>query len=215
MIWLFFLLLIFQVIAYPILALKLIQGIINKDKPKAINSLKWLFLLLIFSGLVFEKIPGAKYFWYPIEAVESKFYTNELTGKSFILGEPIFEWHSDRAFNGDGHSIEVFELSPKQIDYFQNPVSDFYTKFPLDKLRKGWITKKWRKTPLNKEDETAYNFAVPYEISSHFNLNEIINENNNFYAYQCKMHTEEIIGNIDFYIISPERKLIVLINHNT
>lgn len=79
MMWVYILFLLVQIIGYPIVGFRLITGIIKKDKVKIRNSLKWSLFLIVFSGLVFEKIPGSKYFWYPFEVITSKSYTKKLS----------------------------------------------------------------------------------------------------------------------------------------
>ena len=215
MIWVYITFVLIQIIGYPIVVFKLITGLIKKDRVKVINSMKWSFVLIIFSGLVFEKIPGSKYFWYPFEVVNSKIFTKKLTGESFNLGDPIEEYHSERAFNGDGYSIDIYELNSQQNMYFESPNPEFYTEYPAEELREDWETNRWEKTPLKKEDMPAFCVAVLYRNKVQIDLNEIVNEDGNYYAYQFFRHNEVIIGNVDFYIISPKRKLFILINLNT
>lgn len=107
----FLIFLLVLLIAYPVVLLKLGHAIIKKNSLKSKKFTKQLILLLLFSGFVFRGLPGSNIFWWPFESIDSKIYTKQLTGSSFILKEASIEWHSQQHFNGDGSSIYQRELS--------------------------------------------------------------------------------------------------------
>ena len=219
MIWIYLIFLLIQFIAYPILLIKFIRAIFNKDRSKIKIVSIWLLALLFFSGLVFKILPGSKYFWWPIEAIESKSYTKNLMGISFILPEPIYEFDSGRDFFGDGSSLTIYELEERVIENLVTSDSIFFSQYPKQGIRSDWGIEKWTKTPLSSEHQDAYYFASQVDNSSKYNLNEILTEDGNYFAYKYYLSSfstiEKHYMNIDFYLISPKRRILIVINVNT
>ncbi len=219
MIWIFIIFLLIQVIGYPLVCFKLIRALFKNDKTNAKRNSIWLIGLIVFSGLVFEILPGSKLFWQPIEAIESKAYTKNLFGISFVMPEPIYELNSERNFNGDGSSISVYKLDKKIIKELINLDSIYFNQYPKKGTRDDWELKKWNRTPLKTDDKDAFHFASYAENKSEYNLKELLNEKGNYYAFKYFKHSfsdgEELIQNIDFYLISPRRKILIAINVNT
>ena len=214
--WFFLIFLIIQLIGYPLLGIRLIRSLLKKNKSLFKKSAIRLIILMIFSGLVFEKLPGSNLFYWPFEAVDSKFYTKSLTNKSFILKKPIYEFDSERAFNGDGRSFAIYPLTENIAQYFINPDSMFFKNYPKKDIRNGWEIKKWTRTPIRAEDLDAFHFASYTENQSEYNLEELLNENENYYAIKYYKHSfsdgEERILNVDFYVICPKRRILITIN---
>ena len=77
MMWLILIFFLIQLIAYPLLSIILIRSIIKKDKNRIKRNVIRLIILLIFTGFVFEKLPGSDLFYWPFEAIDSKFYTKK------------------------------------------------------------------------------------------------------------------------------------------
>lgn len=179
-----------------------------------------LFALLIFSGLFFEQIPGSKYFWAPIDYMGETFEDRSLTGEWFISGERLHEWDSGPSFNGDGYNVRVSQLKSKSSKYFQSPDSLFFSEFPKNK-HSDWEIKEWTTTPCKEKDLPAYYFANHSFRDSDFKLDELMEEEGNYYSYECKKQGDirdiagEYIANIHFYIISPNRQLIIKISFFT
>ncbi|MEO9850190.1 MAG: hypothetical protein ABJH72_09690 [Reichenbachiella sp.] len=219
MIWIFLIFLLIQVIGYPIVGFKLFSSIFKKDKSKIKSNSIWLLSLFVFSGFVFEVLPGSKFFWWPIEAVESKNYTKNLTGISFILPEPIYEADSERHFNGDGSSFSIYNLAEDIKEQLVKPDSTFFMKYPQKGIRDDWEIKNWTKTPIVSNDLDAFHFASYAENQSEFKLDELINEDGNYYAFKYYKQSfsdgESHILNVDFYLISPKRNILIVINVNT
>lgn len=219
MIWIFIIFLLIQIIGYPLVGFKLIRALFKKDKTNAKRNSIWLIGLFVFSGLVFEILPGSKLLWWPIEAIESKSYTKNLMGISFILPQPIYELNSERHFNGDGSSFSVYKLDEKIIEELINPDSTFFNQYPKRGIRDDWELKEWNRTPLKTDDKDAFHFASYAENKSEYNLEELLNEKGNYYAFKYYKHLfssgSDQILNVDFYLISPKRNILICVNVNT
>ena len=220
MMWFYLMFFLIQLIGYPLIGVRLIKSIFKKDKLQIKKNTIRLLILMIFSGLVFEKLPGSNLFYWPFEAVDSKFYTHSLTNKSFIFKDPVFEWNSERAFNGDGTSIAIYPLTEKISTYFSNPDSTFFTQYPKKGIRNDWEVVNWSRTPIHPEHKDAFNFSI-YGIdnTSNYNLDELLRKQGNYYSFLFYNHSavehETYYGNVDFYILCPKERILVTINHNT
>lgn len=219
MMWFFLIFLLIQLIGYPVLGIRLIRSIVIKDKQLLKSNTIGLIILMIFSGLVFEKLPGSNLFYWPFEALDSKFYTKSLTNNSFILKKPIYKLDSERVFNGDGSSFYIYPLTENVKQYFLSPDSIFFQDYPKKGTRNDWELKTWTRTPLKSDDLDAFYFASYAENRSEYNLKDLLNESGNYYAYKYYKHLfsdgEEHTLNVDFYVISPKRKILISINVNT
>ena len=217
--WIFLIFLLIQVIGYPLVGFKLIRSLFKKDRTNVKKNSIWFIGLLIFSGLVFEILPGSKLFWWPMEAIESKSYTKNLMGISFVLPEPIYELNSERHFNGDGSSFSIYKLDEKITKKIMNSDSTFFSLYPKKGIRDDWELKTWNKTPLKTDDTDAFHFASYAENKSEYNLEELLNEKGNYYAFKYYKHSfsngSDHILNVDFYVISPKRNILISINVNT
>ncbi|TGK82090.1 hypothetical protein EHQ24_12520 [Leptospira noumeaensis] len=157
---------------------------------------------------------------------EPKDFTNDLTGLKFNTKE-VFAYHSERAWNGDGYSIQIFEISEETAQYFLTPKKDFFNEFPLlPEYQNHWTKVNWKKTPIQKNELLYLKFALDgsYNIEATINrkteipsklVTSILNESNNYYAYFYNSHGDGWVGDIDLFIISPKRKMLIMINHNT
>lgn len=215
MIWVFLLFLLIQLVGYTVVGMKLLLAITRKNKPAINKNAGWLLILLIFSGLVLKKLPGSDLFYWPFEVIDSKIYTKNLTNKSFILKKPIHEWDSERHFNGDGSSIAIYPLSEELSSYFSKPDSIFFKDYPKKGIRNDWEVSNWTETPLKKEHFSAFSF-VSYlnDKSSDYNLEELLNDSGNYYSFYFYQHYE-FYGNVDFYILCPKEKILIVMNQNT
>ncbi len=202
------------VLTYPIWALKMYRALRAKNKPKFYKFSIILIVLILIPGFYWKLLPGSNLFWNPIEKAEERNYNVELTGFEFNDGELIYEYETERAFNGDGYSIWIYKIDDQTVEYFKNPKEEFFTKHPSTELRSQWETEFWKKTPFDKQEKKFLDFAHTTLEKLEFELEDLLYEKGNYYAYKYYMHSYGI-GNIDFYIICPNRKIIVQINHNT
>ena len=202
------------IILLIILGLNLLSVLYNKKNHKLKTSLKRLIAVSIFAGFFFRVLPGSDIAWWPVDVIESKFYTKRLTGHSFFLTNVVYEWTPQRHFNGDGKSLHVYKVKSGALDYFKNPNADFFKSFPRTDASSDYKTEHWKSTPLTVNDEDAY-WAV---ATQRFNIKDLMQEKGNYYAYEYKSYTHgtlTIYSDVDFYIICPRRKLFIHINYNS
>lgn len=206
-------------ISYPIIGFKMIKAFRKKNKRKLYRLSILLLVLIMLPGFFWRILPGSDLFWQPIEKVQEKNYNKELTGFEFNTGKLIYEYETERFFNGDGYSIWIYELDEKTTDYFKNPSTNFFKEYPTTDLRNHWQSEFWKKTPFDKKEQRFLDFANTSLDELDFELENLLNENGNYYAYEYFSHNYDkdisVVGNIDFYIICPNRKIMVKINHNT
>jgi hypothetical protein len=151
-----------------------------------------------------------------------------LFGKGFVLKSILCEFTSDRAFNGDGYSIYVIEMTEELIKYISTNLNDIIEIYPIKQdYRKRWIKVGWQKTPLVKEEEEFYDFAIdakylydnkPSLVIDNANKSlsyfiEMMNDEGNYYSYIYNKWDNETIGDIDFFVFDLEKGVLVLINH--
>ncbi len=219
MMWIFVIFIVIQVIGYALVVVSLLRSVFKKDRRKMRRISIWLIALFLFSGFVFEVLPGSKVFWWPIEAIESKSYTEKLMGMSFVLPEPVCCLVSKRHFNGDGSSVIIYQLNENISKHLAQPDSTFFTDYPRKGNRDDWGLVNWTKTPLKQDHEYAFEFASYAENKSEFNLEELLHEQGNYYAFKylkvMNLGDEALIMNVDFYLISPQRNILIAVNANT
>ncbi len=207
------------IISYPIIGYKIYKSFRKNHKQKLYKLTTVLVILILVPGFFWKILPGSEFFWRPIEKVQERNYNKELTGFKFSDGEKIYEYETERAFNGDGYSIWIYKIDDSTANYFTNPNSEFFAEYPKTELRNHWKSEHWKKTPFNKNDQKFLDFAHTELSQLNFELEDLLNEEGNYYAYEYYMHdiSDEnyFIGNIDFYIICPRRKIMVKVNHNT
>jgi len=196
-------------------ARKLVVRFKANEKGKAIRS-AITFLLLVWLGLTVGVLPGSGML------KDLKFSIGN-TGRAFLLGTPSMQYHSERGLNGDGYSISVYELSDRTAAYFESPDEEFFeTSLSMSWRRSGWTPSKWRETPArpNPHYLNIRTLVTPrdagYELSELFH--EIWEQPGNYYAYRANLFEREEgthIGDIDLYLISPDKKVFIKINSNT
>jgi len=92
------------------------------------------------------------------------------------LGSSIFEYDSDRSFNGDGYSFTVYELPTNIRKRFESPDERLLTKYPKrPSYRDHWKFEHWREAPFDDKFEEYLDFALCWydadessELTKHF-----------------------------------------------
>ncbi|MFK7749821.1 MAG: hypothetical protein AB8B65_15605 [Kordia sp.] len=154
------------------------------------------------------------------EAISNRLYAQELTGNQFWVTES-FKNISERAFNGDGYSIYIYDISEDVANSFLTPSPDFFTKFPKSD-RDEWTKVKWRKSPIKESENKIVDFAIwsrstlaeSNMLEENKLIRKILAEKGNYYAYAVNIESRGVF-NVDFYILSPKEKKLICINHNT
>ncbi len=134
--------------------------------------------------------------------------TTSLTGKSFWSWKEFKydEW----GVRGEGYTLYIYKFNQETAEYFKNPDSIFFKEYPPESNSEI----KWTPTPVKSEEKEILEFVTPVyagwkgEIVTRQDfIREIANSKGSYYAYRHG-------GSTDFYIISPENRLVILINHN-
>jgi len=139
------------------------------------------------------------------------------------LGPPIYEYDSDRSFNGDGYSFSVYELPPtlrKRFESLDQRLLNEYPKHPS--YRDHWSFEHWREAPLEDKFTEYLNFALSSydsgqasELTTHFEaIRTALSRRGTYYAF-FYYSTSENIGNIDLFIVDLVQGRLYSINHNT
>jgi len=157
--------------------------------------------------------------WYlRIFPFSQNFYIRDQTEK--LTGQTFWSWKDyhfeEISVRGEGYTIDIYSFNEEMADYFKNPPDDFFTNYP-DSLehRQNWIQEKWKPTPVSDKDKEYLNQATPNysnwtdkTIEKMNFVRQLANSSGGYYAYKSKH------GDVDFYIIFPEKRLIIMINHN-
>ena len=173
----------------------------------------FLILLLLWVGLFIGVTPGSRdYADYRM--------TRDLFGTSITLGQPEIEYHSERAFNGDGYSIEVYKLNKGEINKIPDAQQKIQSLPTRPSSRSHWQQTFWRQTPIKAEEEHLLEFALMGDASDEgvekgrTLLNELAHKPGHYYSYFYFMHGQ-YPGDIDFFLFSPSKNLLILVNLNT
>jgi hypothetical protein len=141
--------------------------------------------------------------------------TELLTGKSFWSWE-LYDYE-EISVRGEGYTIDIFEFDEKIAEYFKNPDSVFFEKYPIElDYRKNWTRNTWKKTPVIESEIEYLEHSTPHygnwkgEIVERMEfVRELAKKEGSFYAFNNRGE-----NNVDFFILCPKEKLIIMINHN-
>ena len=174
--------------------------------------------LLLLGGSAIESI-GAE----ERDARAYKEYLEGLYDAEVDLGDPIFEYRSRRAFNGDGYSISVYELPPAIRTRFESADAKLPSEFPKrPDYRSDWEVELWKRAPYDETYSAQLDFAVTrYHGEPESGLTEqfeqirkVLSSDEAYYAFFFT-GSSDYVGNIDFFIVDLEGGRLYSINHNT
>lgn len=173
-----------------------------------------IIVALLWGGLFVGLTPGASFY--------ARYrYSRELFGSCFALWNSKYSYHSPRHFNGDGYSIEVLTTSDALSRWATAPPSDFGKTHPvLPSFRSHWSAIHWRATPVGADELKFLEFALmrsdnssDLDAAKKF-LERLANEPGHYFACFYFMH-DSGVGNVDFFLLSPSERVLILVNHNT
>jgi hypothetical protein len=156
----------------------------------------------------------------------SKIHADNLTGlydAEVKLGPAIFEYDSERAFNGDGYSFSVYELPPAIRKRFESADDSLLSEYPKHpSYRNHWKFEHWREAPLDDKFNEHLDFALSnYDsgnasgLSLHFeSIRKALARKGSYYAFFYN-NPGGYIGDIDFFIVDLVEGRLYSINHNT
>jgi hypothetical protein len=139
------------------------------------------------------------------------------------LGTPLFEYDSDRSFNGDGYSFSVYALPSnirKRFEAADDRLLKEYPKHPS--YRSHWQFERWREAPFDDKFKEYLDFALSSfdegnasELTEHFAaIRSALQRKGTFYALFYHRPSGHV-GDVDFFIVDLSAGLLYSINHNT
>ena len=186
-----------------------------------------LILGLFYTTWKLEIFPGSTgYYDRQRQNERNKFY-QELTGLHLTTDKLLFGHYSERGFNGDGYSVSIYSLTEETAKLFFNPDKNFFTSYPIKPdYRSHWQSKHWDTSPIKENEKLFLDFALmeftptdekeAKELEDNFNsIRKMLSQEGNYYAYHYYMHDNDMVGDIDFYVVSPSDRKLITINHNT
>ncbi|MBK1830839.1 hypothetical protein JIN77_08890 [Verrucomicrobiaceae bacterium R5-34] len=186
----------------------------RKDLKRAGLLLALLLAQLYIMGGPLRVLPGSG-------ILHERSQMKSLTGHAFRLNPTGKAVHTERSFLGDGTSMEMFVLPEHVAVAWQDPAQHLRSEFPQrGRYRSDWQVERWKATPPRVEEQAFVQFAehACQSDSNRALFMSLLQEEGNYYSYFYNMHgtgTDANVGNIDFFILSPGRRLLVIINVNT
>lgn len=178
------------------------------------------FWLLCCSGMLMAAaesrlVPG--FGWYH----EGKFCSH-LIGRWMSLPDSRFSYASEREFNGDGYSIDVIDMPDGFWSWLKENEGQLMAYHPKKpEYRSKWNQVNWHQTPIKEDENRFLDFAVaeyaevsPQLKQAHDLLRSLALSKGSLIAY-CHNSSDNGIGDIDFYLLNPQAKVFILVNHNT
>ena len=156
----------------------------------------------------------------------SRIHAEYLTGlydAEIKLGPAIFEYDSERAFNGDGYSFSVYELPATIRKRFESADDILLTEYPKHPCyRNHWKFDHGRAAPFDDKIKEHLDFALSsYDsgrvsgLSPHFeSIRRALARKGTYYAFFYN-NPGENIGDIDLFIVDLIEGRLYSINHNT
>jgi len=158
-----------------------------------------------------------------VNEVAHERYLEGLYDTRVDLGAPIFEYDSERAFNGDGYSISVYELPPPIRARFAAADARLLSDFPKHpSYRDHWSFERWRRSPFDEKFQEYLDFALSRydagnvsELTNHFEaIRSALKGEGSFYAFFYN-RPSGYLGDVDFFIVDLVGGRLYSINHNT
>jgi hypothetical protein len=150
-------------------------------------------------------------------------YLDGLYDAEVELGTPIFEYDSDRSFNGDGYSFSVYELPANIRQRFEAADDRLLTEYPKHpSYRNHWQFEQWREAPFDDKFKEYLDFALSSydegnasELTKHFvAIRSALQRKGTFYALFYNRPSGHV-GDVDFFIVDLSEGRLYSINHNT
>ena len=201
-IYLIILLLLIALIVGLIFGIVRLFRLYKRGKKKSfVIQISILTVILIFTTWELQIFPLSKNLY-----IQNR--TTELTGHKFWSWEEFD--YEEVSVRGEGYTLDIYKFSEETAEYFKNPNKDFFDNFPPKEL----ADIKWSRTPVKKNEQKILKFVTPNyagwkdEIVDRQNfIRQIANHPGAYYSYDDG-------GSTDFYLIVPDKRLVILINHN-
>jgi len=153
-------------------------------------------------------------------------YRRDLEGiydTKVAMPRAIFEYDSERGFQGDGYSFAVYPLPDSIRKRFEEAGHRPFRGAPeLPSSRDHWKAQPWREAPFDPVWVVHLDFALSRldagkepRLEPHFaNLRTALGRKRTWYAFFYHDHGD-YPGNIDFFAVDLESGRLYQINHNT
>lgn len=160
-----------------------------------------LTVLLIILTWELQIFPLSKNFY-----IQDK--TTELTGKKFWSWEEFD--YEEISVRGEGYTLDIYKYSEETAQYFKNPDKQFFDNLPAQEL----ADIRWTRTPVKESEQEILEFVTPTYggwkggiVDRQDFIRQIANQPGAYYSYDHG-------GSTNFYLIAPDKRLVILINHN-
>lgn len=160
-----------------------------------------LAAILAFVSWEFHIFPFSKNFY-----IQDR--TTELTGLDFWSWEEFD--YEEVGVRGEGYTLDIYKFNEETAEYFKSPDKRFFDNFPPKELAD--IT--WTRTPIKVNEQEILKLVTPIyggwegEVVDRQNfVRQIANQPGAYYSYANG-------GSTNFYLIAPDKRLVILINHN-
>ena len=142
-------------------------------------------------------------------------YTKDFYDTDVKLADPIFKLDPERAFNGDGASLSIYEL-PEQIRHrFEKQDKQLLSEYPkLPYYRRDWRSVTWKEAPFDSSQEKYLEFALLAAGDRSAEIRDALSRKGSFYAFFYYDHGSSP-GNIDFFVVDLQGGRIYEFNVNT
>lgn len=150
-------------------------------------------------------------------------YLKDLYDCEVSLGPAIFEYDSERSFNGDGYSFSVYSLPSTIRERFESADSRLLSEYPKHpSYRDHWSFEHWREAPFDEKFKDYLDFALSSydagnasELTTHFeSIRKALGQKGTHYAFFYN-RPSSYIGDIDLFIVDLNEGRLYSINHNT
>jgi len=153
-------------------------------------------------------------------------YRRELAGvfdTQVVMTRPIFEYDSERGFQGDGYSFAVYPLPESIRQRFEEANRRPFKGHPeRPGYRDHWKTHLWQEAPFDPALEKYLDFALSRldagnepGLEPHFSkLRSALGKKRTWYAFFYNDHGDSP-GDIDFFAVDLDSGTLYQINHNT
>ncbi|WP_157491266.1 hypothetical protein [Flammeovirga sp. SJP92] len=138
-----------------------------------------------------------------------------LTGKEFWSWK-VFSY-DEFGVRGEGYTIDIYEFDWETAMYFEDPDQQFFTNFPKElEYRGNWNRHKWYRTPVINSEVQFLKHSLGHGRSFDEEMMKYISFVRNLAQSEGSYYAFNHLGdlNVDFFLLSPKEKVIVLINHN-
>ncbi len=139
------------------------------------------------------------------------------------LKNPLYEYNSERGFNGDGYSISVYELPASIRERFESADERLMKTFPVrPDYREHWNSEHWHKSPFDPQFAKYLEFALARYLADdssqivayHEAIQKALDHPGCYYSFFYNNHDEDV-GDIDFFVVDLINNRLYMINHNT